>query len=173
MTDLCLGAVALFDSLLQNANSDEAKVFYHKTSGDFMRYVTEYSLSSQKTQNATKTLKSYYQADQLAKEQLPVTHPYRLGLNLNLAIFFKDIMSDCPKAYKLAKETFDAAIDEMDTVKDEHHKDACLTMQLIKNNMMTWQQEALEPPPPKKEKSEKNNANEEFKKMEQFDFKKR
>ena len=65
-------------------------------------------------------------------------------------------MNDCPKAYKLSKETFDAAIDEMDTVKDEHHKDSCLTMQLIKNNMMQWQQEALEPPPPKKEKSDKD-----------------
>ena len=49
LTDLCVGAVALFDSLLPNATSDEAKVFYHKTSGDFMRYVTEYSKSSMKT----------------------------------------------------------------------------------------------------------------------------
>ena len=47
-------------------------------------------------------------------------------------------MHDCPKAYQQVKETFDVAIDEIDTVKDEHHKDAVLTMQLIKNNMMQW-----------------------------------
>ena len=63
----------------------------------------------------------------------------------------------------------------MDNVKDEYHKDACLTMQLIKNNMMTWQQEALEPPPPKKDAKAKGELKNEpeMKKMEQFDFKKR
>ena len=103
-----------------------------------MRYVTEFSKSRKKTENATKTLKAYYKADQIAKESLELTHPYRLGLALNLCIFYYEIMDDKPKAMQLAKKTFDAALDEIDNVKDEHHKDACLTMQLIKDNLTIW-----------------------------------
>ena len=100
--------------MLPFTKTDEGIVFIYKTSGDFMRYITEYSKRSEKTQNATKTLKFYYQADQVARELLPSTHPYRLGLNLNLAVFFVEIMKNYEKAYNLAKQAFDEANDEMD-----------------------------------------------------------
>ena len=61
-----------------------------------------------------------------------------LGLALNHAIFFHEIMKDVVSAYKLAKAAFDVAIDNMDTVNDESYKDTCILIQLMKDNLMLW-----------------------------------
>ena len=62
-----------------------------------------------------------------------------IGLALNHAIFFHEIMKDVGTAYKLCKAAFDIAIDNMEEVKDEHYKDTCIIIQLMKDNLMLWQ----------------------------------
>lgn len=48
--------------------------------------------------------------------QLAPTHPIRLGLALNFSVFYYEILNSPDKACHLAKQAFDDAIAELDTV---------------------------------------------------------
>ncbi len=47
---------------------------------------------------------AYGDASDIAKDQLPSTHPIRLGLALNFSVFHYEIKKDIDKACKLAKQ---------------------------------------------------------------------
>ena len=48
------------------------------------------------------------------------TDPIRLGLELNLAVFYYEVMKDIEKALEFAKDAYDDAIAELD---EEYHDD--------------------------------------------------
>jgi len=56
------------------------------------------------------------------------THPIRLGLVLNYSVFYYEIKKNAIKACKLARDSFDEAIADLDNVEDEFYKDATLIM---------------------------------------------
>lgn len=47
---------------------------------------------------------AYFEALELAKTQLPPTHPVRLGLALNYSVFFYEITASPDRACQLAKQ---------------------------------------------------------------------
>lgn len=58
------------------------------------------------------------------------------------------------RACQLAKQAFDEAIAELDTLSEESYKDSTLIMQLLRDNLTLWTSELPEdggtaPPPPK------------------------
>ncbi|KAH0458321.1 hypothetical protein IEQ34_013636 [Dendrobium chrysotoxum] len=57
-----------------------------------------------------------------ASNYLSPTHPIRLGLALNFSVFYCEIMNSTEKACHLAKETFDEAIAELETLNEESYK---------------------------------------------------
>ncbi|KAL8142292.1 hypothetical protein V2J09_015324 [Rumex salicifolius] len=57
-----------------------------------------------------------------ASTDLPSTHPIRLGLALNFSVFYYEIMNSPERACQLAKQAFDEAIAELDTLSDEGSK---------------------------------------------------
>ena len=75
---------------------------------------------------------------QAATSDLIVTHPIRLGLALNFSVFYYEIMNSPQKACHLAKQAFDDAIAELDTLSEESYKDSTLIMQLLRDNLTLW-----------------------------------
>ncbi|XP_078377040.1 14-3-3 protein zeta-like [Oculina patagonica] len=120
----------------------EAKVFYLKMKGDYYRYLVEISPSNS---DARKQLaddsKGAYEKAKEACEELATTHPIRLGLALNFSVFYYEIAGDPGKACELAKQAFDDAIAELDSLKEESYKDSTLIMQLLRDNLTLWQAE--------------------------------
>lgn len=81
---------------------------------------------------------AYKAASEIAGAELPPTHPIRLGLALNFSVFYYEILNSPDRACHLAKQAFDDAIAELDTLSEESYKDSTLIMQLLRDNLTLW-----------------------------------
>jgi 14-3-3 protein epsilon len=129
---------------INKQDKNEAKVFFLKMAGDYHRYMCEY-LSGEKLNKATQlSLENYKNAEKIAVESLESTNPIRLGLILNLSVFYFEIMKNYEKAIQTAKDGFDTAIANIEALTDEEYKDATTIMQLIRDNLTLWSTECGE-----------------------------
>ena len=71
-------------------------------------------------------------------QSLAPTHPIRLGLALNYSVFLYEVQAKQTEACTLAKQAFDDAIAELDTLDEESYKDSTLIMQLLRDNLTLW-----------------------------------
>ncbi|KAF2743068.1 putative 14-3-3 family protein ArtA [Sporormia fimetaria CBS 119925] len=136
----------LDEHLIPHAESGESKVFYHKMKGDYHRYLAEFAVGDKRQQSADKSLEAYEAATKVASDNLPPTHPIRLGLALNFSVFYYEILNSPDKACQLAKQAFDDAIAELDTLSEESYKDSTLIMQLLRDNLTLWTSSEAEAP---------------------------
>merc|ERR1711964_802572 len=74
----------------------------------------------------------------VAQTELTPTHPIRLGLALNFSVFYYEIMGSPDRACHLAKQAFDDAIAELDSLSEESYRDSTLIMQLLRDNLTLW-----------------------------------
>lgn len=77
-------------------------------------------------------------ATDVAQTELTPTHPIRLGLALNFSVFYYEILSSPDRACHLAKQAFDDAIAELDSLSEESYRDSTLIMQLLRDNLTLW-----------------------------------
>jgi 14-3-3 protein epsilon len=124
--------------LIPSAKSGESKVFYHKMKGDYHRYLAEFAIGDRRKDSAEQSLEAYKAATEVAQTELPPTHPIRLGLALNFSVFYYEILNAPDQACHLAKQAFDDAIAELDTLSEESYKDSTLIMQLLRDNLTLW-----------------------------------
>lgn len=74
----------------------------------------------------------------LAQAELVTTSPIRLGLALNFSVFYYEVLNRSDEACKLARQAFEDAIAELDSVAEDVYKDATLIMQLLRDNLTLW-----------------------------------
>merc|ERR1712048_106084 len=117
-------------------NNDETEVFYLKMCGDYYRYLSEFRTESEDIK--AKAEEFYKKAMDIAEANLNETHPTRLGLALNFSVCYYEILKEPEKACDLAKKSFDAAIEKLDTLTDASYKDSTLIMQLLRDNLTLW-----------------------------------
>ncbi len=55
--------------------------------GDYHRYLAEFATGDKRKDSADKSLEAYKAASDVAVNDLPPTHPIRLGLALNFSVF--------------------------------------------------------------------------------------
>jgi 14-3-3 protein beta/theta/zeta len=140
--DICQDVLGLLDKfLVPKTSSAESKVFYLKMQGDYYRYLAEVAVGNTRSVVDELSQKSYQAALDIAKDQMPPTHPIRLGLALNYSVFFYEIVNAPDRACHLAKQAFDDAIAELDTLSDDSYKDSTLIMQLLRDNLTLWTSE--------------------------------
>ncbi|KAF3518573.1 hypothetical protein DY000_02062227 [Brassica cretica] len=162
LSGICDGILKLLDSrLVPAAASGDSKVFYLKMKGDYHRYLAEFKTGQERKDAAENTLSAYKAAQgslsfeialvsiyatirgfislhDIANAELPPTHPIRLGLALNFSVFYYEILNSPDRACSLAKQAFDDAIAELDTLGEESYKDSTLIMQLLRDNLTLW-----------------------------------
>jgi len=139
LKDVCNDVVKLLDSfLVPKATTPESKVFYLKMKGDYYRYLAEVAAGDDKKAVVDKSQSAYQEALEISQDKLQPTHPIRLGLALNYSVFFYEIQATPDKACALAKQAFDAAIAELDTLNEDSYKDSTLIMQLLRDNLTLW-----------------------------------
>ncbi|XP_066350694.1 14-3-3-like protein GF14-A [Miscanthus floridulus] len=139
LSGICAGILRLLDDrLVPAAAAVDAKVFYLKMKGDYHRYLAEFKTGAERKDAADSTLAAYQAAQDIAVKELPPTHPIRLGLALNFSVFYYEILNSPDRACSLAKQAFDEAISELDTLGEESYKDSTLIMQLLRDNLTLW-----------------------------------
>jgi 14-3-3 protein epsilon len=146
LTSICDSILALLDDhLIPTASTGESKVFYLKMKGDYHRYLAEFKNGADRKVAAEHTLLAYKAAQDIALVDLPPTHPIRLGLALNFSVFYYEILNSPERACHLAKQAFDEAIAELDTLGEESYKDSTLIMQLLRDNLTLWTSDMQDP----------------------------
>ncbi|XP_030461161.1 14-3-3-like protein GF14 iota [Syzygium oleosum] len=139
LSKICNDILSIIDKhLIPSSNAGEATVFYYKMKGDYYRYLAEFKIDQERKEAAEQSLKGYEAASSTANTELPSTHPIRLGLALNFSVFYYEIMNSPERACHLAKQAFDEAIAELDTLSEESYKDSTLIMQLLRDNLTLW-----------------------------------
>ncbi|KAI3992938.1 hypothetical protein MKX01_009681 [Papaver californicum] len=139
LSSICDGILKLLDTrLIPSASSGDSKVFYLKMKGDYHRYLAEFKTGTERKEAAESTLSAYKSAQDIATAELAPTHPIRLGLALNFSVFYYEILNSPDRACNLAKQAFDEAIAELDTLGEESYKDSTLIMQLLRDNLTLW-----------------------------------
>jgi len=139
LREICQDVLCLLDKfLIAKASNAESKVFYLKMKGDYYRYLAEVATGEARAGVVEDSQKSYQDAFEIAKSDMQPTHPIRLGLALNFSVFYYEILNSPDKACQLAKQAFDDAIAELDTLNEDSYKDSTLIMQLLRDNLTLW-----------------------------------
>ncbi|XP_024136976.1 14-3-3 protein zeta/delta [Oryzias melastigma] len=139
LKDICNDVLGLLDKfLIPKATAAESKVFYLKMKGDYYRYLAEVASKDDKKGIILDSQAAYNEAFEISKAEMQPTHPIRLGLALNYSVFFYEILNSPEEACQLAKQAFDDAIAELDTLSEESYKDSTLIMQLLRDNLTLW-----------------------------------
>ncbi|CAN1351992.1 14-3-3-like protein D [Linum perenne] len=156
LADICNDVMVVIDEhLIPAAPTGESAIFYYKMKGDYYRYLAEFKSGSEKKEAGENSMKAYeiliffliyglQKATSLAEADLPPTHPIRLGLALNFSVFYYEILNSPERACHLAKQAFDEAISELDTLNEESYKDSTLIMQLLRDNLTLWTSDIAE-----------------------------
>lgn len=145
LKSICQDVLNLLDDhLIPKSSNAESKVFYQKMKGDYYRYLAEVASGSDRDAIRSKSQDAYQAAFETAKTEMPPTHPIRLGLALNFSVFYYEILNSPQRACELAKQAFDDAIAELDTLNEESYKDSTLIMQLLRDNLTLWTSDAAD-----------------------------
>jgi 14-3-3 protein epsilon len=149
--------------------------------GDYHRYLAEFASGEKRKVAATAAHEAYkvflsvylllflshmhlQNATDVAQTELTPTHPIRLGLALNFSVFYYEILNSPDRACHLAKQAFDDAIAELDSLSEESYRDSTLIMQLLRDNLTLWtssdggEPEAASGDAPKEEKAAEGKA---------------
>lgn len=138
LNDICHDILSILDKhLIPASQSGESKVFHYKMKGDYHRYLAEFTSGDSRKEASDASLEAYKSATEIANE-LPTTHPIRLGLALNFSVFYYEILNSPEKACQLAKKAFDDAIADLDSLTEESYKDSTLILQLLRDNLTLW-----------------------------------
>jgi 20S proteasome alpha/beta subunit len=100
---------------------DETKVYYLKMMGDYMRYSAEVSTGSQAEKTKKECTKLYEDANMVA---LGPCSSVRLGLILNLSVFYHDTCKEHKKACNLADKALSEAMEKVDDLGENDFQDA-------------------------------------------------
>jgi 14-3-3 protein epsilon len=93
---------------------------------NYHRYLSEFQIEERRKKSAGDALDAYSKASDIAIADMPPTHPIRLGLALNFSVFYYDILNSPDRACQIAKQAFDDAIAELDTLNEDSYKDSTL-----------------------------------------------
>ncbi|KAF2298728.1 hypothetical protein GH714_026266 [Hevea brasiliensis] len=114
------------------------KDYRSKVGASYRRYLAEFKVGDERKAAAEDTMLAYKAAQDIALADLAPTHPIRLGLALNFSVFYYEILNQSDKACSMAKQAFEEAIAELDTLGEESYKDSTLIMQLLRDNLTLW-----------------------------------
>jgi 14-3-3 protein epsilon len=145
LDDVCEQIQNIVDKyLFPNASDSETKVFYLKLKGDYYRYKCEFDSDQDFPNTCDKAEKVYKEGYEIASKNLPITNSIRIGLALNFSVFYYEIKGLKDEACNIAKTAFDESMKVLDDLEKSKAKETLLIIQLLKENLILWNNEMNE-----------------------------
>jgi 14-3-3 protein epsilon len=119
----------------------EGRAFFLKMVGDYFRYMAESAQGDVLTKAREGALQHYREAE-IAGQTLHACNPIKLGLALNFSVFHYEVMQDNKQACQLAETALQEAMNKIDDVDEETFRDAKSIIELLKENLTLWKEEA-------------------------------
>ncbi|KAI6047216.1 14-3-3 domain-containing protein [Pisolithus marmoratus] len=142
LTEVCKDVIRLLDDrLLPIVAAEEETVFYYKMKGDYFRYLAEFAHQQERGRFSDLSLAAYKFAYKHALASLEPTHPTRLGLALNFAVYYHDVRKSPERACHLGKHAFDEAVaclDHDDESSLQAMRDSMMILQLLRDDLVIW-----------------------------------
>ncbi|CAL1154588.1 unnamed protein product [Cladocopium goreaui] len=136
---LCIQVLELVEgTLLPKAENGEPIVFYKKMQADYYRYLAEFLENDGKKEAVASAIEVYADATTEAERHLMVTHPVRLGVALNYAVFQQVILKDTGAAIQTAREAYVAAVRNLEGMPEEAVRDAHPLLAVLLDNLRVW-----------------------------------
>mmetsp|Transcript_79799 Transcript_79799/g.97692 ORF Transcript_79799/g.97692 Transcript_79799/m.97692 type:complete len:195 (+) Transcript_79799:2-586(+) len=136
---ICIQVLELVEgTLLPKAENGEPIVFYKKMQADYYRYLAEFLEKNGQQEAIASAIEVYADANAQAERHLMVTHPVRLGLALNYAVFQQVILKDTGAAIQTAKEAYVAAVRNLEGMPEEAVRDAHPLLAVLLDNLKVW-----------------------------------
>ncbi|CAK9010431.1 unnamed protein product [Durusdinium trenchii] len=141
---LCIQILELIEGiLLPKAENGEPMVFYKKLQADYYRYLAEFLEGDGHKEAVASAIEVYADATAEAERHLMVTHPVRLGLALNYAVFQQVIRKDDSSAVRIAKDAYLSAVRALEGMPQEAVRDAHPILALLQENLQVWSPEGF------------------------------
>lgn len=99
----------------------------------------------------------------MAATDLDPCNPIRLGLTLNLTVYFREIKDELPKAILLTEHALQAAVEKMDDIGEPQFSDTQTLIEIMNNNLSFWKTELEE-----QQQKKTNEANQEDRNFEEL-----
>merc|ERR1712228_1009152 len=115
---------------------------------DNHRYIAEMSQGDKYEKAKESARSSYEDANAI---NLSACAPIKLGLVLNLSVFYYEVMKDTKRACTIADTALIAALEKIDDLGEEEFKDAKAIIELLKENLQLWKDEQEEKEKPNDE----------------------
>ena len=145
MRKICDSIQSTLDKfLVPAAKEPESKVFYLKLKADYFRYRAEFTTGQEHEAATDGAEQAYKDAYDVAQKHLEISSPIRLGLALNFSVFYFEIKMMKEEACQIAKNAFEEAIKILDDLEKKKAKDTILIIQLLKENLILWNNEQNE-----------------------------
>ncbi|TVU03988.1 hypothetical protein EJB05_03104, partial [Eragrostis curvula] len=139
LDNLCNAVINTIDKHLLPYSSDaESKAFYYKMKGDYYRYLAEFKIQTEYSEVVDQSLKAYENASNIAEINLSPAHPVRLGLALNVSVFYHDMLDSSDRALQLAKQAVEDAVPNLCLLDGDSYNNSTVILQLLGNNLARW-----------------------------------
>ncbi|XP_025418322.1 14-3-3 protein zeta/delta-like [Sipha flava] len=143
---LCTEMLTVISGWLESpraqSSDPESHVFYRKLYADYKRYAAEVTTDSlDRAAVITESRVAYERAEQLGRDSLRPIDPIRLGLMLNYSVFLYQMCDQHRQGHDLAKEAYEEAVAEIDSIDDHVYDESMLILRLIRDNLAIWVKE--------------------------------
>ena len=116
-------------------------MFWNKLLADYLRYKTDVVEGPDLDQLKRECTKLYEDANLVV---MPPCNPTRLGLILNMSVFYYEVMRDSSKAIRIADDALALALDKLDDLGEEEFNYAKNLIEQLKENMGNWKEETAQ-----------------------------
>ncbi|KAK6988420.1 14-3-3 domain-containing protein [Favolaschia claudopus] len=137
----CEHLISLVESYLLPTCTPESRpdqfVLYHRTIGDYARYMAEVSNENEQGKFLHRASSAYTIASRCSHVSLSPIDPHRLGLEVNLSVFRHDTLSR-HSAVETVIAALLAARNHLRTSNDRPHQESLRILSLLHRNLETW-----------------------------------